>query len=102
MHRVARQDLEALVFVALATAPPTVRRKLTSKLPHEADAARDALAKSICDRIDNNSYMVIVAEIIGQAPYQKLGVWGVDEPLPATVPEPPKPPVAPKAIKYIS
>ena len=55
-----------------------------------------------CDRIDNNSYMVIVTEIIGQAPYQKLGVWGVDEPLPATVPEPPKPPEAPKEIKYIS
>lgn len=92
MHRVTRRDLESFVFVALATAPPLVKSKLRSKLPHEADEARKALARTICDQIDNDSYMVIVTAMIGQAPYQKLGKWGVDEPVPARVPEAPAPP----------
>ena len=90
MHRVARRDLEALVFVAIATAPPLIKRKLRSKLPHEADEARRDLAQSICDRIDNGSYMVIVTEMVAQTtPYPRRGKWGVDEPVPATVPVPP-------------
>ena len=35
MHRVARRDLEALVFVAIATAPPLIKRKLKSKMLEE-------------------------------------------------------------------
>ncbi|MFL6854069.1 MAG: hypothetical protein ACJ8D3_01265 [Sphingomicrobium sp.] len=92
MHRVARRDLEALVFVAIATAPPLIKRKLRSKLPHEADEARRALARAICDQVDNDSYMVIVTELIAQTtPYPRLGKWGVDEPAPAEVPVPPSP-----------
>ena len=87
MHRVARRDLEALVFVAIATAPALIKRKLKSRLPHEADEARKALAQSICEKIDNDSYMVIVTELIVRTtPYPQLGQWGVDEPTPATVP----------------
>ena len=90
MHRVARRDLEALVFVAIATAPPLIKRKLRSKLPHEADEARRELARSICEKIDNDSYMVIVTELIARTtPYPRLGQWGVDEPVPATVPRAP-------------
>ena len=51
--QVARRDLEALVVVAIACAPPLIQRKLMSKLPHEADEGRKALAQSICERIDN-------------------------------------------------
>lgn len=92
MHRVARRDLEALVFVALATAAPLIKRKLKSKLPHEADEARRELAQAICDRIDNDSYMVIVTELIARTtPYPRLGKWGRDEPCPAEVPRPPSP-----------
>ena len=88
MHKVARKDLEALVFVAIATAPPLIKRKLKSKLPHEADEARAELAKSICNKIDNDSYMVIVTEMVARStPYPRRGKWGVDEPVPATVPE---------------
>ena len=93
MHRAARRDLEALVFVAIATAPRLVKSRLRSRLPHEADEARKALAQSICARIDNDSYMVIVTEMIARTtPYPHRGKWGVDEPTPATVPEPPRPP----------
>jgi hypothetical protein len=92
MHRVARRDLEALVFVAIATAPPLIKRKLRSKLPHEADEARGELARSICEKIDNASYMVIVTEMIARTtPYPRRGEWGVDEAVPATVPVPPPP-----------
>ena len=88
VSRVSRYDLEALVFVAIATAPPLIKRKLKSRLPHEADEARAALARSICDKIDNDSYMVIVSEMIAQTtPYPRRGKWGVDEVVPAVVPE---------------
>ena len=91
MHKVARRDLEALVFVAIATAPPLIKRKLKSKLLEERDQARGELARSICDRIDNDSYMVIVTEMIAQTtPYPRLGAWGVDEPAPAEVPKAPR------------
>ena len=93
VSRVSRRDLEALVFVAIATAPPAIKRKLRSKLPHEADEARDELTRNICDKIDNDAYMVIVTEMIARTtPYPHRGKWGVDEPTPATVPEPPRPP----------
>jgi len=93
MHRLARIDLEALVVVALATAPALIKSKLRSKLPHEADEARDALARSICDKIDNDAYMVIVTEMIAKTtPYPRRGHWGVDEPIPAVVPKAPLPP----------
>jgi hypothetical protein len=92
MHRLPRNDLEALVHVAIATAPPLIKRKLKSKLPHEADEARSELAQSICDKIDNDSFMVIVTEMIAQTtPYPRRGKWGVDEPVPAEVVEPPPP-----------
>ena len=93
MHRVSRIDLESLVVVALATAPALIKSKLRSRLPHEADEARDALARSICDKIDNDAYMVIVTEMIAKTtPYPRRGHWGVDEPVPAVVPEAPRPP----------
>ena len=91
MHRIARRDLEALVYVAIACASDSIKRGMKSKLPHEAQDARSALARSICDRIDNDSYMVIVTELIVQAEKRYRGKWGVDEPVPATVPEPPAP-----------
>ncbi|MFL6758246.1 MAG: hypothetical protein ACJ8EG_11840, partial [Sphingomicrobium sp.] len=74
------------------TAPPLIKRKLRSKLPHEADEARRELARAICDQVDNDSYMVIVTELIARTtPYPRLGKWGVDEPAPAEVPMPPSP-----------
>jgi len=98
VRRVARKDLDALVVVALATAPPLVKSRLKSKLPHEADWARQQLARTICDKIDNDSYMVIVTEMIATAtPYPRRGKWGVDEPVPAVVPAAPKP-LGPKPL----
>jgi hypothetical protein len=89
VSRVSRRDLEALVFVAMATAPAAIKRGLKSKLIEERDKARDALTRSICDRIDNDSYMVIVTEMVARStPYPRRGKWGVDEPVPANVPQP--------------
>ena len=87
------ETLEALVFVALASAPPLIKRKLKSKLLHEADEGRKALAQSICERIDNDSYMVIVTEMIAKnTPYPRRGSWDVDEPAPARLWQAPPPP----------
>jgi hypothetical protein len=91
VSRVSRKDLEALVFVAIATAPAAIKRGLKSKLTEERDKARDALTRSICDRIDNDSYMVIVTEMVARStPYPRRGKWGVDEPAAASVPEAPE------------
>jgi hypothetical protein len=92
MHRIARKDLEALVYVAITCAPPLIKRGMKSKLLDERDKARGELARMICERIDNDSYMVIVTEMIGEAHKRYRGKWGVDEPVPATVPLPPRPP----------
>ena len=86
MRRLSRTDLEALVFVAIATAPPGIKRGLKSKLTAEVDQARGELARMICDKIDNASSMVIVTEMIGEAHRSYRGHWGVDEPDPAAVP----------------
>jgi hypothetical protein len=86
MHRLSRTDLEALIFVAIATAPPGIKRGLKSKIPEEVDQARGELAQMICDKIDNCSSMVIVTEMIGEAHRSYRGRWGVDEPDPAVVP----------------
>src|SRR5262245_49777548 len=91
MYRLARKDLEALVYVALTCAPAAIKRGLKSKLLEDRDRAREALAQKVCDQIDNDSYMVIVTEMIGEAQKRYRGKWGVDEPVPATVPEPPPP-----------
>jgi len=91
MHRIARRDLEALVYVAITCAPPAIKRGLKSRLLEERDKARAELARRICDQIDNDSYMVIVTELIGDAEKCHRGTWGVDEPVPATAPQPPPP-----------
>ena len=94
VSRVSRKDLEALVFVAITTAPPAIKRGLKSKLLTDRDKARQTLTRSICEKLDNDSYMVIVTEMVARtSPYPHLGKWGIDEPVPATVPQPPPPSV---------
>ena len=53
------------------------------------------MARSICGQVDNDGYMVIVTELIGLAPTSRRGAWGIDEPVPAEVPEAPPPPTRP-------
>lgn len=93
VSRVSRRDLEALVYVALATAPPLIKRGLQSRRVEERDKARGELARTICDKIDNDAYMVIVTEMVAtMTPYPRRGKWDRDEPAPAVVPPPPPPP----------
>lgn len=82
MRRLSRSEIENLIAVALATAPPTVKSKLRSKLTTHKDWARDELAKLIAAKVDNDSSMVIVTELLGTLPYDRPGKWGVDEPDP--------------------
>jgi hypothetical protein len=86
MQRVSRLDLESLVYVAITCAPPLIKSRLKSKLLEERDRARGELARLICNQIDNDAYMVIVTELIGEAHHARRGKWGVDEPVPARVP----------------
>jgi len=89
MHRLSRQEIETLVAVTLATAPHLVKSKLRSKLTTDKDWARGELAKLIAAQFDNDSSMVVVTEMLRAMPYDRPGKWGIDEPVPATVPEPP-------------
>ena len=57
----------------------------------ESHEGQRELAKLICEAIDNDSTMIIRTDFIG-FPHQRHGKWDVDEPAPAKVPEPPKPP----------
>jgi hypothetical protein len=79
MRRLGRREIETRIAVKLATADKLVEQRLRSKLTTDRDWARDALAKSIASQFDNDSSMVITTDVVGQAPYQKPGKWGIDE-----------------------
>jgi hypothetical protein len=87
MHRLSRAQLETMIAVTLATAPPLVKSKLRSKLTTDKDWARGELAKLIAAHLDNDSSMVVVTEMLRILPYDRPGKWGVDEPMPASLPE---------------
>lgn len=92
MHRISRQDLFSTIYGVIACSRLKRRsagRQVHASLDTQQGAA--AVAELICDAIDNDSKMVISAEMVGHT-WPRLGKWGVDEPVPATVPEPPKPP----------
>lgn len=82
MHRLSRSEIETLVAVTLATAPPLVRQRLRSKLTTDRDWARAELARGIAAKLDNDSSMVVVTEMLGLLPYDRPGKWDVDEPAP--------------------
>jgi hypothetical protein len=83
MHRIDNDYLEAIVTVAIKTAPRTVKQGLRSKLPAVRDAAVSHIAKHIVGQLSNDSTMVIRTEIMGAVGCTgRPGVWGVDEPDP--------------------
>ena len=82
MHRLSRAEIETVIAVTLATAPPLVRSRLRSKLTTDKDGARDELARLITAKIHNDSSMIIVTELLGTIPYNRPGKWGVDETAP--------------------
>lgn len=79
MRRLSRQEIETLIAVCIATAPPLVKSRLRSKLTSDKDWARAELAKLVAAKVDNDSAMVIVAEMLGTLPYDRPGKWGIDE-----------------------
>ena len=83
MHRIDNDYLEAIVSVAIKTAPKTVRQGMRSKLPTVSDAAVFHIAKHIVGQLSNDRTMVIRTEIVGAVGCTgRPGVWGVDEPDP--------------------
>ena len=82
MRRLSRSEIETTIAVTLATAPPLVKSRLRSKLTTDKDWARGELARLIAAKIDNDSSMVIVTEMLGLLHYDRPGKWGVDEPDP--------------------
>lgn len=82
MQRLSRRDLSDLIFVAIVTAPPIVQRGLVSKDQQARENARRALTERIIDRLDGESSMVIVAEMVGPPHLARRGRFGVDEPSP--------------------
>lgn len=79
MRRLSRREIEIIVAVSLATAPPLVKSRLRSKLTSDKDWARDQLAQVIASKLDNQSSMVIVTEMLKTIPYDRPGKWGIDE-----------------------
>ena len=94
MHRISRQDLFSTIYGVIACSRLKRRtggRQIYASLDTQQGAS--AVAELICQAIDNDSKMVISTEMVGQT-WPRPGKWGVDEPVPAIVPEPPKPPAS--------
>ena len=92
MHRISRFDLFSIIYGVIACI--RLKRRTGSRQIHaslETQQGASAVAEMICEAIDNDSKMVISTEMVGQT-WPRLGKWGVDEPVPAIVPELPKPP----------
>jgi 16S rRNA U516 pseudouridylate synthase RsuA-like enzyme len=81
MHRLSRSDLESRLFVAFVTASKLIHRKLLSKQRMVVEEGRKEMIRHLCDKIDNDSSMVIRTEFTGEPP-KTPGKWGVDEPSP--------------------
>ena len=79
MHRLSRAQIEDLIAVTLATAPDLVKQRLRSKLTSDKDWARGELARIIAAKLDNDSSMVVVTEMLKTIPYDRPGKWGIDE-----------------------
>jgi hypothetical protein len=91
MHRLNRKDLQLIIAVAMTTAPRSIKWKLNSRDSFDVERGERELVDYICDKIDNDSLMVIAADPVGFGASSRRGKWGVDEPVPATLPLFPKP-----------
>jgi len=91
MHRISRTDLYHTIYGVIACS--RLKRRSAGRQIHTSLDTQEGASKVtelICDAIDNDSKMVISTEMLpGTWPH--LGKWGIDEPVPAKVPEPPKP-----------
>jgi len=95
MHRLSRLELQCLVHNIIVCCR-LKRHRSGRPISHslETPEGKAQLTDLICAQIDNDSVMVIAAESVGFGSSARRGKWGIDEPTPATVPEPPKPPSA--------
>lgn len=91
MHRLDRDTLFISILNTIQCSR-LKRHRSGRQIVHslESHEGQQQLAGLLCERLDNDSTMVIRAEFVTRE--QRPGRWGVDEPVPATVPEPPKPP----------
>ena len=90
MHRIDRETLFYRIHNLIQCSRIKRHKSIPIVQSLETHEGQKKLAKLICEAIDNDSSMVIQTEFLTVE--QRSGKWGVDEPVPATVPEPPKPP----------
>ncbi|WP_294124087.1 hypothetical protein [Sphingomonas sp.] len=89
MHRLTREQITTMFVVALATADKVALSRFRSKKRLDIEAGCEKLAAALAAKLDNDSSMVIVTEIV-PAPEGGIqcrpGKWGVDEPDPMICP----------------
>lgn len=85
MHRLSPAELEPLIYGALRAAPRSLKQRLLSRDPREADAAHLELTTLVISRVDNDSTMVVATDMVGPAHLARRGRWGVDEDPPAVI-----------------
>jgi hypothetical protein len=92
MHRISRSDLLHTIYTVITCS--RLKRRTGGRQIHaslDTQEGQAAVTELICNAIDNDSKMVIATEMVGDF-YKRRGKWGVDEPVPAAVPDAPKPP----------
>lgn len=92
MHRINRIDLYHTIYGVIVCS--RLKRRSAGRQIHvslETQEGASQVTELICNAIDNDSKMVIATEMVGFGHGARHGKWGVDEPTPATVPEPLKP-----------
>ena len=90
MHRVDRETLYHLIRSVIHGSRLKRHKSTPITASLETQEGQTRLAELLCQQIDNDSRMVIQTEWVGGN--IRLGRWGEDEPVPATVPVPPKAP----------
>ena len=76
MHRLSRDEIETLLYVALKRVPKSTINRLRS-LPRESDKAAEELAAMLAAQIDGESMCVVRADINPKT--LTPGRFGVDE-----------------------
>ena len=83
MRRIPTDEIRMQIYVVLRTFSRSVKRRLVSKLPHEADKATSDIAEAITERIAGGAYRVIAPDKLRTKDSgQQLGEWGPDDPDP--------------------
>ena len=83
MRRIPTDEIRMQVYIVIRTFSRSVKRRLVSQLPHEADAATGEIADAITNRIAGGDYRLIAPDTHRTRDSgEQLGEWGPDDPDP--------------------